>query len=282
MAGFAKQLYYYLVDIKLLHTLFTLPFVIVTFAITDPAKLSIIPMALILLAFLFARSYAMGMNRLLDRHIDASNPRTQRRMLPSQKLRVLSSKQLVLSSGCLFVLISTLIHGWLVIPACLLLGLFTGYSYFKRIHWLVHFYLGLCLGLLPFAITIALSSPITPSVTLLGVAIFAWVSGFDVLYALSDQNFDRQAKLHSLPAVHGTPTTLRVSGACFIAMIICLGLVGLKEQAGYVYGAGLGIIGLLLAWTWLRAKQGQPGKVLGYNAWVGVIYAMFFLMGKGL
>ncbi|MCY4380343.1 MAG: UbiA family prenyltransferase, partial [Proteobacteria bacterium] len=205
MIGFLKllcrQMNYYMTDIRLLHTLFTLPFGVIAIILSwEQVALRINQVILIFLTFFASRSYAMGWNRICDRHFDRANPRTAQRMIPANKLSLSWAICFTSISGVLVVVFSTLIQHDLWPYACVLLILFTGYSYMKRIHLLVHVYLGICLGLLPIAVTIALGASLTPSIYLLALAITIWVTGFDILYALQDKEFDHRTQLHSVPS----------------------------------------------------------------------------------
>ena len=274
------QLKYFLMDTKLAHTIFTLPFVMVTIALTPTTHLNLKHLWLIAGAFLWARTYAMGINRLLDHKIDAKNPRTQLRMLPHHQLTIKSAVILTGLAGGLFVVTAGAIKLWLSGAACALLVLFTGYPLGKRIHWLVHVYLGVCLGLLPIAVTIALAATITPSVVLLSLALMIWVVGFDLLYATRDINFDRQANLHSIPARFGKRRTLIISGSCFSIMILLLAGLGVTAKMGAIYSWGLlGLAGWLGG---LIITCHRDQEVMARNSWVGVIYAVIFFADKYL
>ena len=212
----------------------------------------------------FARSAAMAFNRLADRHFDAANPRTARRHLPSGQLAVGAVWAFTLIAAIGFEL-STLIflldrdNPWPLLFSVPVLVFLVGYSYAKRFTALAHFWLGAALLLAPVAAWVAirgidfeylgdLSAP-----ALLGAAVLFWVSGFDILYACQDVDFDRKAGLHSVPAWLGVPLALRAAAVCHALMVATLLILYLATPVlGIVFLVGLGAVTALLAYEhWL-------------------------------
>ncbi len=236
--------------VKFAHTIFALPFALAGYAVAhvvpldfrdvrigDYPAFDIEILGLVLLCMVGARSFAMGINRIVDRHIDAKNPRTAVREMPSGKMS--------LKAAWLF----TLFMGGLYFGACALLGqvvlwlspipiaLMVLYPYCKRFTSLCHLVLGACLGLAPVGAWVAVRSDTTfvyghpnnplsvivyyygwepvyePWAWVLGAAVMFWVAGFDVIYALQDDEFDREHKLHSIPAKFGRKRALLISRA---------------------------------------------------------------------
>ncbi len=212
----------------------------------------------ILLGMIFARSAAMGFNRLVDARIDAANPRTAQRHIPAG---VLSRQQvgLFVTGSALAFIASTLLFlpNWL--PLALsgpVLAWLCGYSYAKRFTSLAHFWLGLALALSPVAAWIALrgeqviASPadLLPPVVL-GLAVFAWVAGFDIIYACQDADFDRSAGLRSVPARLGVAGALRLAAGCHAVAVLCLAALPLVYPAlGAVYWSGVAAVAVLLVY----------------------------------
>jgi 4-hydroxybenzoate polyprenyltransferase len=210
----------------------------------------------ILLCMVFARSAAMAFNRLVDRKIDAGNPRTARRHLPAG---ILSVGQVTAFAGAcsLAFIASTLLFLpnrlplYLAVPVLVVL---LGYSYAKRFTALAHFWLGAALGLAPVAAWIAIRGEavmarpadlIPPLV--LGAAVWAWVAGFDIIYACQDFEFDRGAMLHSVPTRLGVAGALRLAAACHLATIGLLALLPLAYPPfGGVWWAGIAAVAVLL------------------------------------
>jgi len=200
----------------------------------------------------------MAFNRLADRLIDAQNPRTKTRHLPAGVLSVSSVVGFTLLSSVAFIAATTLFlpnRLPLILSLPVILFLF-GYSYTKRFTALAHFWLGAALMLAPVCVWIAirgellLAKPIDilPAV-ILGGAVLGWVAGFDIIYACQDVEFDRQAKLKSIPAMLGVAGALRLAAVCHLATVLLLAalpLVCRQVPLGWVYGAGVAAIAILL------------------------------------
>jgi 4-hydroxybenzoate polyprenyltransferase len=218
----------------------------------------------ILLCLIFARSAAMAFNRLVDRHLDAQNPRTANRHLPAGELSVAGVTWFTVANSAAFVL-STLLFWPNLLPPLLalpVLAILLLYSYTKRFTSLAHFWLGLSLMLAPVSAWIAIRgqwliaqpADLLPAL-ILGGAVLAWVSGFDIIYACQDAEFDRRAKLHSVPARWGIARALRIAAGCHLVTILCLAsLPWLAPQLGlgWLYLTGIVAVAVLLAYEhWL-------------------------------
>jgi 4-hydroxybenzoate polyprenyltransferase len=256
-----KRLSSLLEMIRFSHTLFALPFALLSalLAWQKPDSFHWFDLLGILLCMVFARSAAMAFNRLVDQPYDAANPRTAQRHLPAGKLSVgaVSSFAAIcaasfIASTCLFLIRNNPWPLYLSVPV---LGFVCAYSYTKRFTFLCHVWLGASLLLAPVAAWIAirgLHDLATPFV--LGLAVLFWVTGFDILYACQDVEFDRRAKLTSIPAKFGVRASLRIAMCCHFGMIACL--LGLNWVAaphlGAIYLCGVAVIALLLAYEhWL-------------------------------
>ena len=216
----------------------------------------------ILLCMVFARSAAMAFNRLADRKIDAGNPRTAGRHLPSGVLSVGQVSAFAIFCSLGFIA-STLMFFPNRLPLYLsgpVLLFLMGYSYTKRFTSLAHFWLGAALAMSPIAAWIAIRGQVVleypldllPSVVL-GGAILTWVAGFDILYACQDYEFDRQAKLHSVPVRLGVPGALRLAALCHAATVLLLAALPLVyPPLGAIYYLGvLAVAALLVYEHWL-------------------------------
>ncbi len=242
--------------IRFSHTIFALPFALLSAALAWRAEGEFrwLDLLGILLCMVFARSAAMAFNRLVDRNIDAGNPRTAMRHLPAGTLRVRLVLLFTLITSAGF-LASTLIflfrtppNPWpLYLSAPVLLFVLV-YSLTKRFTSLAHFWLGVSLMLAPFAAWIAVRGLIdltTPVV--LGLAVMFWVSGFDILYACQDAAFDKNKGLHSVPARFGVKFALRIAAWCHAVMFAFLVVLGiLNPFLGWIYFVGLMPIAALL------------------------------------
>jgi 4-hydroxybenzoate polyprenyltransferase len=241
--------------VRFSHTVFALPFALLSAALAwrdEPFRWP--DLVGILLCMVFARSAAMAFNRLADRHLDARNPRTAGRHLPAGTLSVGAVVAFTLVTAGGFVA-STLLfllreppNPWPLYLSGPVLLFVLGYSLTKRFTSLAHFWLGAALMLAPVAAWIAVRGlvDLLPP-TLLGLAVLFWVSGFDILYACQDVDFDKTAGLHSVPARFGVPASLRIAAACHAVMFgLLVGLGFASPHLGAVYFSGLAAIGLLL------------------------------------
>jgi 4-hydroxybenzoate polyprenyltransferase len=251
--------------IRFSHTVFALPFALTSAALAWHRCGGFHGLQLlgILLAMVFARSTAMAFNRLADRHLDALNPRTAGRHLPAGKLSVGGVWLFTLACAAGFVA-STLIfwlgfdNPWpLYLSGPVLLSV-CAYSYTKRFTALAHFWLGASLLLAPVAAWIAVRGIPSPGdlapALVLGGAVLFWVAGFDILYACLDVDFDRKARLRSIPAALGVPASLRVAAACHLVMLVLLGVLygAAAPDLGFIYLAGVAAVAALLAYEhWL-------------------------------
>lgn len=218
----------------------------------------------ILLCMVTARSAAMALNRIADRTIDAGNPRTAGRHLPAGTLSLSSVILFAVFNSAAFIAATLLfLPNWLPIALSVPVLLFLiGYSYTKRFTSLAHFWLGAALMLAPISAWIAirgevlLTNPadILPAV-ILGFAVLLWVGGFDIIYACQDVEFDRQAKLRSIPVRLGVVGALRLAAVCHAGMILMLALLPLAASPlplGIIYWLGVAAVAALLLWEhWL-------------------------------
>jgi len=278
-----QTLRHFAADIKLSHTIFALPFAYAGLLLGNSPPLSLLLLGKFLLCMVTARSFAMGMNRWLDRHLDGQNPRTRGRAIPAHQLKASQVLFLSLLCGVAFIAFSfsfNLLTGWL---SPLLLAILAGYSLMKRVSWLTHWYLGMCLGLAPVAANVAIQGRMPWPVCLLGLAILFWTAGFDILYASQDLEFDTRAGLHSIPARWGRAKAWWVSVGCFVTMISLLVAVGELTQRHTLYHVGVTLMGGLLAYEiWLvrEMAQGKPPSRLNQafftvNGWVSLLFYGF-------
>jgi 4-hydroxybenzoate polyprenyltransferase len=249
--------------IRFSHTVFALPFAFLSAALAwqEQGAFSWLQLSGILLCMVFARSAAMAFNRLADRDVDAGNPRTAQRHLPAGRLSV--AAVWIFTGVCAtgFVL-STLLflaaeppNPWPAVLGLPVLLFICAYSYTKRFTALSHFWLGASLLLAPFCAWIAIRGLEHLAVPLvLGLAVLFWVAGFDIFYACQDVDFDRKAKLHSVPAQFGVRASLRIAATCHGVMVGFLLLLGWVASAylGWIYLAGVAAVAGLLAYEhWL-------------------------------
>jgi 4-hydroxybenzoate polyprenyltransferase len=239
----------YLSLIKFSHTIFALPFALTGFFIgvkQNDQGLNWQLLGLVVLCMVFARSAAMAFNRYLDRDIDAANPRTKSREIPAGIISDKNALGFVILNCILFVVCTFFINKlcFFLSPVALLVIL--GYSFTKRFTWFCHFVLGLGLALAPVGAYLAVTGVFAWIPVLLGFAVLFWVAGFDIIYALQDQDFDKSQKLYSVPVLLGTKNALRLSEVLhfFTALILILSSYLLHQN--YSEFAWLQWIGLLI------------------------------------
>lgn len=242
--------------IRFSHTVFALPFALLAAALAWHAEGAFRwPDLLgIVLCLVFARAAAMAFNRLVDRRFDAANPRTAGRHLPAGSLSLATVVAFTLLTSAGFVL-STLVflhrepaNPWPLYLAAPVLAFLLSYSLTKRFTSSAHFWLGAALMLAPVAAWVAVRGVTDMAAPLLlGGAVLFWVSGFDILYACQDADFDRAAGLHSVPARFGVRRSLRIAAGCHAVAFALLMLLGLASPPlGWVYAVGLAAVGVLL------------------------------------
>jgi 4-hydroxybenzoate polyprenyltransferase len=249
--------------IRFSHTIFALPFALTSAVLAwHGAHFYWLQLLGILLAMVFARSAAMAFNRLADRHFDALNPRTAMRHLPAGRLSVAAVWAFALfcsgafvASTAIFLVFDNAFPLYLSLPVLLFL---CAYSYAKRFTSLSHVWLGAALGLSPLAAWIAIRPPAALAdlyaPLVLGGAVLCWVAGFDIFYACQDVEFDRKARLHSIPAKFGVRAGLRLALLCHVLMLILLVVLywAAAPSLGAIYLAGLAAVALLLLYEhWL-------------------------------
>ena len=250
--------------IRFSHTLFALPFALASAALawhTKTEGFSWLELLGIVLGMVLGRSTAMAFNRLADRHLDAENPRTAQRHLPTGQLSVAAVWTFTVVCAVAFVA-STLIflaaeppNPWPLRLSAPVLLFVCAYSYTKRFTALAHVWLGISLLLAPVAAWIAIRGLDELQMPLvLGLAVCFWVTGFDIIYACQDVDFDRRAGLLSLPARLGVGPALRLAFLCHLVMIACLAAFYwiAAPHLGWIYLGGVSAVALLLLYEhWL-------------------------------
>jgi len=232
--------------IKLEHTIFALPFAYLGGFLAANGVPPAMKLFWITLAMVGARTAAMSLNRLIDRHIDARNPRTAQRALPAGELR---TKEVYLYTVLSFLLLGfsayqlNLLALWLMPIAVFFLVL---YSYTKRFTWACHLVLGISLGLAPAGAWIGVTGHWALAPVLLGLGVMTWVAGFDVVYACQDVDFDRQEGLHSIPAVFGVQRGLEISAFLHVIAPLLFIAVGVVMSMSWLYYAGVAVAIVLL------------------------------------
>jgi 4-hydroxybenzoate polyprenyltransferase len=259
--------------IRFSHTLFALPFALLSAVLawhTKEQGFSWLELLGILLGMIFARSAAMAFNRLADRGIDAANPRTAQRHLPAGQLSAAAVWIFTLLCAAGFVA-STLLflaaeppNPWPIYLSVPVLLFVCAYSLTKRFTALAHFWLGASLLLAPMAAWIAIRGFERIEIPIvLGLAVCFWVAGFDIIYACQDVDYDRRARLRSVPASLGVRPALRVALACHLVMIaLLLGFYWIAAPLlGWVYLCGIAGVAVLLVYEHSLVKPDDLARV---------------------
>lgn len=254
-------------DIKLAHTVFALPFALLSAFLAADGLPTVGQLLLILTCMVTARTVAMSANRLLDARLDSLNPRTAGRALPSGRLSVgFYTAALVLCSAC-FIAATALfwsIYGnplplYLSLPV---LAFLVAYPLLKRFTAACHYYLGAALGLAPVAAWIAIRGDVAPLPLVLGAGVMLWTAGFDIIYATLDADVDRRTGVFSLPASLGVGGALWISRLSHVLSVACLVAVGgLRAGLGAVYYAAVGIAAALLVAEHLLVREDDLSRV---------------------
>lgn len=248
--------------VKFSHTIFALPFALAMLVVVS-AKVSVsfAQVILILLCLVSARTGAMGFNRLLDRHIDALNPRTSGRELPQGRISVGSVWMLLLLSYGTFLFFSYLLGTHTLILAPLVIAILSFYSWTKRFTPYSHLVLGLSLALAPGGVWYALTAEFAVLPIWLMTAVLFWVAGFDIIYSCQDVDFDRAHKLFSIPVKFGIDKALKVSKFLHFLAILCLLQFGMMAQLGVLYFVGVTVFAGIIISQHLIVSAGNLSRV---------------------
>ncbi|MDW7673221.1 MAG: UbiA-like polyprenyltransferase [Bacillota bacterium] len=232
--------------IKFEHTIFALPFAYLGAFLAYNGVPPTLKLFWITLAMVGARTAAMALNRIIDSHIDKLNPRTEARAIPSGKISAFEVWGYVFLSFALLFIAAAQLNPLCVKLMPIAVFILVIYSYMKRISWACHLVLGVAIGLAPLGSWVAISGSIELPGILLGIAVAAWVAGFDIIYATQDWEFDRKHGLHSIPVRFDPRGAFAIARGLHILAPIMLIMVGLTLQLGIIYYAGVLVaIGLL-------------------------------------
>lgn len=282
---------HYLSLIKFSHTIFAMPFALIGFCMAAiPASRSgeglsgtalLVKLLLVVLCMVFARSAAMAFNRYLDKHFDALNPRTAIREIPSGIISANSALLFTIVCSLLFMASAFFINRlcFYLSPVALLVIL--GYSYTKRFTALCHLILGLGLSLAPIGAYLAITARFDVLPVMISVAVLLWVSGFDIIYSLQDEEFDKAHRLHSIPAALGKKNALNVSVFLHVICAMLLLTVYVKGDFGWLYLAGWLVFTVMLTYQHSIVKPHDLRRVnlafMTANGIASVVFAVFVI-----
>lgn len=247
--------------IKIEHSIFALPFALVSAFLAADGLPPWRVLGLILCAMVLARSAAMAFNRWVDADLDAANPRTAARSIPAGRLSKGYALGFTLICAGLFLLVCYLLNPLALKLAPLMLAVLLGYSLTKRFTALCHFILGLALGLAPLGAWVAVTGQLSWLPVWLGVAVTAWTAGFDIIYACQDIDFDRKTALHSVPSRLGVMRSLWLARLLHFSMVALLVWFGLHLALAWPYWLGIAAVIACLAYEHALVWGGNLEKV---------------------
>ena len=249
-------------DIKIQHTVFALPFAVMSAFLAAGGMPEIEKLLWIIVCMLGARSAAMAFNRIVDARFDKENPRTRDRALPSGKINVGNYAVFLVASSALFIFSAWMLNSlaFYLSPIALVIVFF--YSLTKRFTAFSHFWLGLAISIAPVGAWVAIREEISFTSLLLGAVVVLWLIGFDILYSCMDIEADRINRLHSIPQRFGIETALKMALASHAVMVVFL-LVLLEPTVllGWVYLAGVVLVAGLLVYEHSLIKKDDLSKV---------------------
>ncbi|WP_293880914.1 MULTISPECIES: UbiA-like polyprenyltransferase [unclassified Sphingobacterium] len=275
----------YLSLVLFAHSVFALPFAFIGFFLalhTTEYAFSWKLLVLMLVCMVTARNAAMAFNRYLDRDIDAINPRTAMRDIPAGKISASNALVFTIVNSLIFIGATYFINSlcFMLSPVALFVVLF--YSYTKRITPLCHLVLGAGLGLAPIGAYMVITGQFATVPVLYGFAVLTWVSGFDIIYALQDEAFDRENQLNSIPVWLGTKGAMRVSECLHVLSFIFILIPAFLMPVGWIYCLGVVFYAALLIYQHTLFSSTDLSRVnrdfMTTNGYASVIFALFYLL----
>lgn len=270
--------------VKFSHTVFAMPFALIGFFLAvknGSYNFDWLLLVYVILAMVFARNAAMGFNRYLDRNIDKKNPRTAVREIPSGQIKDKYALIFVIVNSLLFIGITAFMNTLVLWLSPIALAVVLGYSYTKRFSSLCHFVLGIGLALAPIGAYLAVSAQFDLLPLLFSFIVFFWTAGFDIIYALQDEDFDKSEDLYSVPVWLGKKKALIVSTASHIISGSFIVIAGFTGEFEYLYWIGASIFLFLLFYQHLIVKPNDLSRVnLAFfttNGIASLVFAVFVI-----
>jgi len=268
--------------VKFSHTIFAMPFALIGYFLAislNDSEFSWKLFLYVLLCMVFARNAAMGFNRYIDRHIDILNPRTATREIPAGKIKAQAALWFVIINVLLFIATTFFINRLVFFLSPVALFVVLGYSYTKRFTALCHFVLGTGLSLAPIGAYLSVTGSFAVIPVLYSFVVLLWVSGFDIIYAMQDVDFDANERLKSIPVFLGKNNALILSTVLHILSAGLVLVAGFLAQRGILYWIGSAIFIGLLIYQHLLVKPNDLSKVnlafMTMNGFASVIFAIF-------
>jgi 4-hydroxybenzoate polyprenyltransferase len=265
--------------IKFEHTVFALPFAYMGLWMANKNWPSWRVFLGVTIAMVSARTVGMTLNRIIDRVIDAKNPRTKKRALVTGDFSVSAAWTAVAISTVIFFMAASWLNLLCFQLSPVALILLSGYHYVKRFSFLCHFALGAVLGIAPMGGWLAVTGQFSWVGLILSFAVMVWVAGFDILYGLQDMDFDKSMGLHSIPVRFGLKQSLKISSLCHVAAIFFFALFGFAAHLGILYACGVLVTAVLLKVEHALVSEGDLSRLntafFAINGWVGVLLFVF-------
>jgi 4-hydroxybenzoate polyprenyltransferase len=261
------------------HTVFALPFaasaVVLSLAVPH-VPLSVRRVVAMLVCMVCARTSAMAFNRWADRDVDALNPRTRARHVPSGQVRPGEALALAVVAGAGFLVAAATLGFWPAVLAPAVLAVLLGYSYAKRFTWAAHAWLGVALSLAPGGAWLAMGAQPGLGIVLLMAGVVTWLLGFDTLYSLQDEAFDRQAGLRSIPARFGASRAMSISEASHVTTVVCFAACGVALHRGAPFAGAVVLSAALLVYEHALVRRKGLAAIdkafFDVNAWVSCAF----------
>jgi len=267
--------------VKFSHTIFAMPFAMIGFVmgVQQSGSFDWRLLILIVLCMVLARNAAMGFNRFIDAKYDRLNERTKVRDIPAGKIKPLWALIFVFFNAAAFVLTAYCINPLCFYLSPVALAVILGYSYTKRFTSLCHLVLGVGLSLAPIGAYLAVTGQFALIPVLLSFAVLFWVSGFDIIYALQDEHFDKENKLHSIPVFLGKKGALLFSRFLHLSSVLVIIMIGLLSSYGYLYWLGAAVFAFLLIYQHTLVKPNDLSRVnLAFFTLNGVASLIFGIL----
>jgi 4-hydroxybenzoate polyprenyltransferase len=269
--------------VKFEHTIFSMPFILVAMIVASNGWVGFGLLFLVTLEAIFARNFAMGVNRYLDRDIDIKNERTKDRPSVNGEVNDSEMKTFIIWNGLGFILAGYFINDLVFYSTPFILLVLGGYSYFKRFSEYAHLILGVSLGLAPIGGAMAVAGSVPDWSVFLAFGVFFWVAGFDILYSLQDMEFDRKEGLFSIPAKYGVEASLALSGLFHTLTIGFWYLFIFYANLGFFAYLALLISSLFLMYEQKLVRDNLdniPKAFFDLNGYLGIIFFVCILLDK--
>ncbi len=279
-----RRLQLFLETIKFEHSIFALPFAIAAAFMVAEGWPDWIDLGWVLIAMVTLRTFAMAANRLLDAEIDRRNPRTADRALARGIIGRPEVIGYMAVSAVVFVVAAWQLHTLALLLSPIPIAVAFTYPYLKRFTWLAHFGIGAVYIIVPPAVSIAMTGTMPLEYVLLGIGAMFWVTGFDVLYAIADIDFDRANGLHSIPARFGIAKSLIIARALHIVTVIFVAISMLQANSGILAAVGVGAVIALLGYEHSLVKKDDLSKLnlafFTMNGIIAVVFAAFVVIDE--